>query len=198
MMRSNSKQRSNGICLTATREPHRRFGTSLMEVVIVISVASILLGLCVTIMASLMRAQRRVNDSTRETLVLSRIRRQLHKDVHSATSVKTDADGRLVLEIPDQPSVVLSTNKHVLNRTQTTIDDNVAREAFRLAVGSTTKLELLDNGQRLRFVVLKPANQPQAVADGNNQINPKHHRIELESVVGKDHRFSNSNHNHSL
>jgi hypothetical protein len=175
------------------RGPHRRFGTTLMEVVIMISIASVLLGLCVTMMASLLRAQRRVNESTRETMVLSRIRRQLQKDVHAATSVTTDPDGQLILQFPGEPPVVLSASEHVLNRKQTLSADRVSREAFRLRIGSTTSLELLDDGKRLRFVVLRPTTTPPAVAEGANPINVKQHRIELESMIGHDYRFSTNN-----
>jgi hypothetical protein len=175
------------------RGPHRRFGTTLMEVVIMISIASVLLGLCVTMMASLLRAQRRVNESTRETMVLSRIRRQLQKDVHAATSVTTDPDGQLILQFPDGPSVVLSTSEHVLHRKQTLSADRISQEAFRLGIGSTTSLELLDGGKRLRFVVLRPTTTPPAVTAGANPVNAKQHRIELESMIGHDYRFSTNN-----
>lgn len=169
-----------------------RLGSSLIEVVIVISIAAVLLGMSATMIALLMRAQGRVTDSVRETLVLSRIRRQLQQDAHSATSATVDADGKITLQLPDNQTVIFSAADHVLNRKQT-FGDQTGYEAFRLTVGSTATIKLLDENELevIRFTANRPTMMPRTTAEGPNKITSSIHHLELDAVVGHNHRFTN-------
>lgn len=184
------------------RFSRNRKGTSLIEVVIVISIASVLLSMSVTMIASLMRAQGRVTDSVRQTLVLSRIRRQLQQDVHAATSVTTNTEGKVVLTLPDNQAVVFSALDHVLNRKQTTGADpngtgneGTGNEAYRLAIGSTVQIKVIDlNDYKLvRFITERPIGNRPTTAEGPNVIIHRTQTVELEAVVGRDNRFTGSN-----
>lgn len=162
----------------------------LLEIIIVVTISGVMLVICATTITTLLQAQRRVSSSVQQSQVISRIRRQLRSDVHEAVSASADADGNISLTMPDKITIVYSNSEHVLKRTQQYQPDKTGQEAFRLAVGSTVSLKLLDDSKVLRCKIIRPGAPAPQTSPGNNPVLSKHRQLELDTVVSRNHRFS--------
>ena len=90
--------------MTARR---RRFprGYSLVEMVLVIGGLSIILGLCGSLLHTLLRLDRSGRESINDSTTLGRLARQFRRDVRSSHAAKPGDPGSLELTRPDGPSV---------------------------------------------------------------------------------------------
>jgi hypothetical protein len=128
----------------------RRRGSQLIEIMMVMSVASPLLVLSMQLihrgMSSSSEHQRRI-DHLRSTELCSR---QFRNDVHRALGGETEVDGGLTLNLPDRTRIRYVAGDQRLVRTVTGADGSQqAHEAYTFAEGRTANFTKLNAPDRI-------------------------------------------------
>ena len=167
--------------------PHRR-GTSLMETLVVITVMTLLSGIAVTMICSLMRADDRGAEALSSSMTFSRLARDFRRDVRAAigAEVTRDADnepGRLSLGLPGGRLVVYRTDEKQLVRSSQAGPKDKHTEIFRLPKGET-RFEFRRDGAMLGLL----HRRQRAGTAGNTPPAPAQ-EIQIWAAVGRDHRF---------
>ncbi len=105
-----------------TRRGRKRTGTNLLEMVIVIGVASILMGAITLAMQHILRTNTLMRDRVRNSLAHERLGRMFRKDCHEAVSADAQNES-LVLEKPGR-KITYKTDGNVVTRVWEDADDN--------------------------------------------------------------------------
>ena len=170
-----------------TRSRARR-GITIIEVMIVVTGVTLLLGLCAVSIQLLMKLNADVQGRFGEAVALDRLGRQLRDDAHaSQTAEILVADQVKKAEQPAGLRLVLQPNHLVayefgdggVVRNESRAGKRVRHERFTLARGLGTRFELRDEGPR-RLVVLV-VTRP----SGKSQTEPPR-PLELVALLGKD------------
>jgi type II secretory pathway pseudopilin PulG len=121
--------------MTFRRRRNRRHGTSLIEMLVVISVWSVVIGILAVLLGQLLRAGNVARAAVEQQVALARLQRQFASDVRQAASHEgPDDEGkklvRLVFDENHSASYVLG--ERDLLRLERRGGEVVSREAFRL------------------------------------------------------------------
>ena len=175
----------------ASRSSSRR-GITIIELMIVVSGVTLLLGLCAVSIQLLMKLNGDVQGRFGEAVALERLGRQLRDDAHAsqtaaimvAEDAKTAAQrGGLRLLLRPDHAVVYEFGDGGVVRTESRKGKAVRHERFTLARGAVARFELRDQGTR-RLVVLVVHRPP-----GKSQAEPPR-PLELVALQGKDRAVS--------
>jgi hypothetical protein len=169
-----------------------RRGISMIEIMIVVTGVTLLLGLCAVSIQLLMKLNADVQGRYGEAVALERLGRQLRDDVHASQSSQMAAADqakkagqpaglRLVLQ-PEQIVVYEFADGGVV-RLETRAGKPVRHERFTLARGAGARFELRD--EALRRLVVLVVSRPA----GKSQAEPPR-PLELVALQGKDHTGS--------
>jgi len=165
-----------------------RRGITIIEVMIVLTGVSLLLGLCAVSIQLLMKLNGDVQGRFAEAVAIDRLGRQLRDDAHAsqtaevlaAVQVKTaEQRGGLRLVLQPDHLVVYGFGDGGVVRNESRAGKTVRHERFTLARGAGTRFELRDEGPR-RLVVLV-VSRP----SGKSQTDPPR-PLELVALQGKD------------
>ena len=178
-----------------------RSGTTLIETVVMIGVSMVMLGLAVTMIHLLLRAERFTTQAVWHNTTLSRVSRTLRDDVHAALTaeVQRPADDRpavLTLELTGDRIVSYQIEEHQLTRTETTGDAATRRDAFYLPPGSTLSFQRVDGPPAIvRLSIRRAPVSTQATAEhsGVSGESPLRRVFLIETIVGRAHRFEETN-----
>jgi hypothetical protein len=165
-----------------------RRGITIIEIMIVVSGAALLLGLCAVSIQLLMKLNGDVQGRLGEAVALERLGRQLRDDAHASQTAellvsdqlkkaKQPVGLRLGLE-PDHV-VVYEFGDGGVVRNELRAGKAVRHERFTLARGASARFELRDEGPR-RLVVLVLSRSP-----GKSQAEPPR-PLELVALQGRD------------
>ncbi len=193
----------NGIRLGAFVEPKRRSrsertarsGTSLVELMVALGVATVILGTGLATIHLLMSAERNSVQSVFRTTTVSRLSRSFRDDVHAATGVTLQqgdsSGGLLTLKMPDGGQIAYAFETQRLNRTVTAGDGKLEHEQFRLPIGAICRFETIADPSRVRLVIATPRRSPQSMNsnDPTSANQPDMNIVTLEAVPSRDHRF---------
>jgi hypothetical protein len=183
-------------------QPNRsRSGTSLVETVVMIGVSMIMLGLAVTMIHLLLRAERFTTQAVWHNTTLARVSRLLRDDVHAALTadVQPPADDRpaaLTLQLTDDRIVSYQIEEHQLTRTETAGDATTRRDAFYLPPGSTLSFQRVDGPPAIVRLSIRRAPVSTRAAAEHSAVSgesPMRRVFVIEAIVGRIHRFEETN-----
>jgi prepilin-type N-terminal cleavage/methylation domain-containing protein len=164
------------------RGPPRR-GVSLVEMIVVITVGSALVGIAVTMLAALMRAENRGQGRAAETASLIRLADQFRRDAHAATSLPApdgQKAGTWKLDLAGGRSVEYAAEPGAIVRRERTVAKAVCEESFALPENYAATIASSNNaGQTTVTLVVAPAPGTAGAA----------WQWRVEAVLGRDHRF---------
>ncbi|MEX2285767.1 MAG: hypothetical protein WD648_01680, partial [Planctomycetaceae bacterium] len=179
---------------TITRPTTR--GTSLIEVVIAMAVASAMLATGLAVIHFLLHAERGATKNVWYGMTLTRVSRVLRSDAHAAKSVEivpSDAarGQRLQLTSVDGGTVTYEIAQGSLSRIVQSADKVLERERFRFPETAAMTVERLSNPDRVRLELVLPRNPGGAVAGKttDDAASLSSRTLQIEAVTSRDHRF---------
>ncbi|MGH7202423.1 MAG: pilus assembly FimT family protein, partial [Planctomycetaceae bacterium] len=145
----------------ALRRKRPRRGASLVEMVIVMGVASVMLTVGVGTIHLLLDADRSSSAAVASQMALSRCSERLRSDVHAAiaasvTAAENDAPAALTLTLPDDRTVRYEIDGHALKRTVSVGEATRGRDTFRFPPGSTLEFVFEEEANIVRLAVRRP------------------------------------------
>ena len=170
-----------------------RRGFSLIELLAVMTVASVIFGVLGVSIFALHRTQTRVQDDSHTAAALADFARRLRADAHAATaaSLQTDGDAEpsesLVLDYDDGRRIEyrFDTASRRIHREVRQADEIVHRDAFVLPRGAEVRWSPLAEGETLAGAVV---SRPQ----GRERDAGEARRVRIEAAVGLDRRYGRS------
>jgi len=175
----------------------KRRGVSLIELLIVISIGTVIIGLCVTTMHLLLRVERDQARSLRSAMVLSRVRQLFAEDVHGGVTAEIgagDGDSRhLQVETNGAERVVYSADEHILRREEFDGERLKHRDDFHFPPGAAFHFEQEQGPQIVRLNIEIAAAVPDEFSDltrGKTGKGPPPRTVSIEALLDRDRRFS--------
>jgi prepilin-type N-terminal cleavage/methylation domain-containing protein len=162
-----------------------RRGYSLIEMLVVITVGSLMLGLCVGTIHMILKLDRGGRTQVTERAARARLAQYFRADVRAAlrTEPATGRSERLSLFLPEQRVVEYKIEPGRVLRVRTEAGTLKNRDAFSLPRKSVARLEVEDRAGRT-FAGLVVEDQERATPS-----TARAGQFRVEGVVGKDHRF---------
>ena len=168
----------------------------MIEVLVAVAVASTMLGIVVTMIHTLLGAERRVADAVAYRDALHHLETDFRRDAHEARQVQI-VQGQLELQQARDQRVVYSAVSGGVLRRKLESDQDTQRRMYRLTPGAQIRFDLLDKSSRVRCEVRRErgfassrnvtsGDQDQS-ADGQQTVGVR--VIIFESMVGRRHRI---------
>lgn len=154
----------------------RRRGASLVEMLVVVSLMSIVLGTVVVTLHSMFRADQQTRTAIERQGTTTRLALHVREDVHAARDARLSAADQdsapsLTLELDDNSSIEYGLGGQGIDRLERRGDQIVHRDTFRLPAVDRVRWEIIElSGQ--------PAVRMSLAAN-----------VQIEAVVARDRRF---------
>ena len=171
-----------------TQNPMKLRGFTLIEMVAVMTTATVLMGVAVVLLASLMGAEWGGRERFVRNNSLNALAEQFRRDVHAAVdSPAASVDQRDVWDIPLATDgfshyVRYRADSDSITRAEHTSDGAARRETYLLPDDCDVSIATEETGER-RLVRLAISARKESQADGR--------QIVIEALLGLDRRFSN-------
>ena len=161
---------------------NRRRGYSLVEVIVVMATASVLLGLTVTLLYTLFRAERGGRDQVRHYTALGRLAEQFRRDVHAATAADAIENQEWEFSLSDNRTVTYRMEPGRVIRLEQAGEASPRRESFALPPGMTAAVEIDTDAEPTfaRLVIVPAPAGPER---------PRGRPMQIDAMLGRDHRF---------
>ncbi len=160
-------------------------GFTLIEMVVVITVGSAVMGMAATTLALLMRAEGEGAESASVSVATSRLARSFRDDVRDAEGAVVDAPRKIRLTQDDARSIQYEADHALLRRTVRQGDSVTHRDEFHLLHGEV-RFEVTHDG---KVAVLMHTNRSDSTTDDSNEARPVR-SLRIEAVLGRNHRHS--------
>ena len=175
----------------------RRGATSLIEVVVMMSVGMVMLGIAMTTIHLLLRAERHSTQAVWHSATITRLSRVLRDDVHAVREAAVEAaddDGpaKLILTDDDDCVIVYSIEEHELKRVESVGETVERRNSFFLPVGSSLHFEQAAGRPSMVRLVIERATLAGGKAKQTKPSTgepPARRTLTIDSFIGRDHRF---------
>ena len=165
--------------------PARR-GITIIEVLIVVTTVTMMLGLCAVSIQLLMRLNGDAVSRYATAVALERLARQIRDDAHSSESGQIDTEARtqgttasLRLTIKPDRTVVYQAEDRAVVRTESAAGTVLRRESYSLLSGGMARFVLRAEGPSQFAVVVMTRSS------GKSQSEPPH-PLEVVAQIGKD------------
>lgn len=166
----------------------QRSGITILEMVVVVSVMTMVLAVAFTTLHTVLRAESLGMTGLAAATNRARLARQFRSDVHAAqlASVETDGEGRprLRLAMSGATSVDYTAEGDSVQRTVAAGDTLRSRETYPLAPGETEFT--VDSESGLVGLVHAPVIEPPPV---KSSTAPKPPQLRVDAVLARDHRY---------
>lgn len=187
-----STDKRNGKVMGAMPLRERR-GVSLVELLIVISVSSVIIGVCVTTIHVLLRSERDQARAMRTAVTLSRLTEVLRQDVHATSNAAIVADegkpAHLTLGDADGRQIVYTADEHLLQRAETTNGEETHRDTYHFPTGTTSRFERDEATGLVRLVIDVAPPHPDRMPQARTKTaGPR--TLWIEAVSNRDRRFA--------
>ena len=162
----------------------------MIEMLVVFAVSSVMLGVAVAMLHTLMQVQRGSREWLRYHTTLGRLERQFRSDVHAAAGFqppeqKPEGDPPTPWQLDFKPDRVVRyrVDRGGLIRTEHSGGNLLRREAFRLPDDPAVSIRLqAETGPPIvSLSITSGADGP-----GGRRLNP----VRIDAVLGRDHRFA--------
>jgi type II secretory pathway pseudopilin PulG len=163
-----------------------RSGWTLLELLVVITTVSVLLGFTAALVASMMRFGRTERAAVVSAASLERLGRDLRFDARSATGAGELSDTRLVLKMAEGRSVEYLIRPSDVLRTNLRAGKTEAFDTYKLPSGTIAKFEAGRDGTNptIAFCLrTDPAANP------NKPVEPAYRDYRIEAVPGRESRL---------
>ncbi|MDB5345983.1 MAG: hypothetical protein JWP89_4360 [Schlesneria sp.] len=180
---------------------NRRRGASLIELMVVISILTVILGLVGVLFHRLFQAEQLSTRTTVAEITTMRLADQFRRDIHAAQSAKrsdatSEALPTLELKNPgDAPTILYTGGLNKIQRDVMRGQKSVAHETYRLPScritfpKSQTEPEIEESDKHTSFVTLY-LERPQAPVTVSAQARPPLRGIVIDAELGRDQRLA--------
>jgi prepilin-type N-terminal cleavage/methylation domain-containing protein len=156
---------------------------TLIEMIVAISVGSVLMGIAVSLLIVLLGAEQSGRTHAERSESLQRLADQFRRDVHAAagkTAADVDRHG-CRLRLADGGNVRYVIGTHVISREEQAGSKTVRRESYRLPNDSTAAIAV--DG------ATTPCTARLTIMPDDVSMRSAH-EIHIDAVLGRDHRFA--------
>lgn len=166
-------------------------GVSLIEVVVIMSVASVMLGISVTGIHLLLRTERNVASVLWYSQSLQRMALRLRDDIHNAADIELpnaepNRHTALVVQLPGGSAVEYTIDGEQLIRALRNEEGVQHRDALYLPPGSQIHFERSSEPEVVRLVIERPALHNQRT---DKPALGRLRELRVEAVVGRHRRW---------
>jgi prepilin-type N-terminal cleavage/methylation domain-containing protein len=172
--------------------PALRRGVSLIELLVVISIASVIIGLCVTTIHLLLRSERDQSRDVRTAAIVSRLAEVYREDVHatSQSEIVVDAEhAQLILTDPPGREIVYTADEHLLRRVERLGGALVHRDVFCFPPESRIRFAREESPRIVRVTIDVAAPIPDRMPVDQARRAPRRPLV-IEAVADRDRRFA--------
>ena len=163
-----------------------RRGFSLLEMLVAVTVGSVLMGIGVAILTLLLRLDRTGREHAHRAVVLGRLAEQFRDDVHAALRpmpAGTDHRAPWRLDLGPDRTVSYRITPESVERDETAPGKPVRHESYPLPEGCAARVSLsADRTAQVASLIVAPAGTP----------SPTSHQLRVDAVLGRDRRFVKS------
>jgi prepilin-type N-terminal cleavage/methylation domain-containing protein len=163
--------------IARSRTPVRGF--TLIEMLVVITGLSMLLGLCAVTIQVLMRVSSDAQARRSASAALGRLAEQFREDVHGCDEAQLQPSGGVRLSRGARIAIIYTARDGWVERVESTGGQAGRHEAYALGKGSTAAFQRRDDGPR-RFLALLLSQKARA-----GRPDPPH-PLEILALIGKD------------
>ncbi|WP_417390654.1 PulJ/GspJ family protein [Gimesia sp.] len=171
-------------------------GVSLVEVVVAMGIASVLMGISMVTMHTVLRAERETSKAAWLGSSFQRFSHLFRADIHAAVEVKFPAEGsELILQQPDNQSVKYTIQQHQIFRVVTRQGKETHRDVYYLPEGSLARFFEQQRLHRAGISIEEP-DPLQRVSIKNSESSgrsgkPAVQELSIISTIGHDYRLAN-------
>lgn len=173
---------------SATRVSRTRAAVSLTELLVVMTVASVIVGLSGMMIHRLLAAEHEATRTARFATSVARLSRAFRADVHAARDVElrepNDAQpATLVAQQGDGHEVRYELQAHRASRIETREGNQVHRDDFYFPPGSQLRFERGAEGSLVRLELELAGHRRDSKDDAPRR------KLAIEAALARDHRF---------
>jgi hypothetical protein len=178
--------------MSQRRARHFRRGITIIELILIMSALTMVLGLCAGLIHAVLRLDRTGRSYVVETTTIGRLSRQFRGDVHAATRARPIGDGGafapgLELALPGDRTILYQSRDRSLVRTQQHGEILERREIYTLPYCPVPRFAVeTPPGQTWASLRLPRNTRPDA---GPNSL---YHELAIDALVGRDQRFTSA------
>ncbi|MCH9654077.1 MAG: hypothetical protein K0U86_11590 [Planctomycetes bacterium] len=175
-------------------------GISLVEVVVAMGIATILLGISMTTMHTVMRAERETSKAAWLGSSFHRFSRLIRSDIHAATSLEflegsTQSSPELTIKKTDAEIVKYRIEGHRIFRVVTRNEQQVHQDGFFLPEGSHAYFFERKRLNQAGIAIDEPLHAKNSLKQGrtavkNSELKSSHRELEIISTIGHDYRLA--------
>ena len=168
-------------------------GYTLVEMIVVMTAGTVLMGIAVTLLCALLRAEGTGRALVERSTSLGRLADQFRRDVHAADQAakgawEMDAEG-VTLRVPPRRgepdgqirSIEYLGEEGTLERLEWVGEELASEESYDVGEGSSAKIKIVPaNGRKLVCLAITPKDASLAHA----------RQLRIEAALGWDHRFA--------
>ena len=139
--------------------PRSASGKSLVEVMVVVTIVSIILAACTTTLAALMHVERQFRRDAEQTTTLARLAARIRSDAHQATALQ--AGDACVLSMPGGEAIHYAADGRAIIREVHRGMTVEHRDAFRLPGDADIAFEAVEqSGGKLLRLTIRGSGRP--------------------------------------
>jgi len=171
----------------------RRSGVSLVEALVVMSVAGVMMGLAITTIHLLLGAEHEATKAVRYAASMARLARTFRDDLHAAHAVELPAAE------PGKPTLLVAStaggriryelDAHVATRLETAGAGETNRDSFHFPPGSKLQFARDGNQGLIRLTIEMPLGPPAATAKDAPPSSPAMRVLTIEAAPSRVRRL---------
>jgi type II secretory pathway component PulJ len=171
-------------------------GVSLVEVVVAMGIASVLMGISMTTMHTILRAERETSKAAWLGSSFQRFSHLFRADIHAADDVRLPAEGgtEITLQQPDKRSVTYRIDQHQIFRVVTSQGEVAHRDVFYLPEGSHAQFFEQQRLHRAGISIEEPDPLQRVLSKNYSKSDqsgrPAVQELSIISTIGHDYRLA--------
>lgn len=159
-----------------------RRGYLLIEMLIVLTVGSVLMGVAVGVLHLLLRTEQTGRNRAPQATIVARLAEQFRNDANDAVRQVSDAGkSQWQFVLPDNRVVTYQTQSNAVEWSESAVEKTVRRESYVLPSDWSAAIAMHDT-----------AKPPQAtlVISERSGIDKAEREVRIKAVLGRNHRFT--------
>lgn len=174
-------------------------GVSLVELIIVISIAAIIIGVALALMQWLLRSERDVRKGVWYGRSVSRLAQVFRHDAHQARDAEIAAEGADIsntmrFQFDGSHTVTYQIEEHTISRVDRDGEKELHRETFHFPPGSAIRFEKENGPPMARVVVDRATGQlnvdsTEIEKPGRKRTDSPNRVVRIDAAIGKDRRL---------
>jgi len=171
-------------------------GVSLVEVVVAMGIASVLMGISMTTIHTVLRAERETSKAAWLGSSFQRFSHLLRADIHAAVEVRFPAEGgtEIILPQPDNRSVSYRIEQHQIFRVASSQGKEIHRDVFYLPDGSHARFFEQQRLHRAGISIEEPDPLQRVLSNKKSPSGqsgrPAVQELSIISTIGHDYRLA--------